>query len=138
MPLPEGSGGDEVLVDGEPAPPGPVVRLVNSAGTFLDLRGYAGDIGADTPDDGRFDEVTARFGISGSAFVMHRDTWRELGPFADKFFAYYEDIDWCWRANLRGKQVLYDPTATVEHRRSASSGGNTSLGCASCRSGTAH
>ena len=123
VPLPEGSGGDEVLVDGEPAPPGPVVRLVNSAGTFLDLRGYAGDIGADTPDDGRFDEVTPRFGISGSAFVMRRDMWRELGPFADRFFAYYEDIDWCWRANLRGKQVLYDPAATVEHRRSASSGG---------------
>ena len=123
VPLPEGTRGDEVLVDGEPAPPGPVVRLVNSAGTFLDLRGYGGDIGADTPDDGRFDEATARFGISGSAFVMRREVWRELGPFAGRFFAYYEDIDWCWRANLRGKQVLYDPAATVEHRRSASSGG---------------
>ena len=33
-----------------------VVRLMNSAGAFLDDRGYAGDIGADTPDDGQFDE----------------------------------------------------------------------------------
>lgn len=123
VPLPEGTRGDEVLVDGESAPPGPVVRLVNSAGTFLDMRGYGGDIGADTPDDGRFDQATPRFGISGSAFVMRKEMWRELGPFADRFFAYYEDIDWCWRANLRGKQVLYDPAATVEHRRSASSGG---------------
>jgi N-acetylglucosaminyl-diphospho-decaprenol L-rhamnosyltransferase len=123
VPLPEGSRDDEVLVDGEPAPPGPVVRLVNSAGTFLDMRGYGGDIGADTPDDGRFDEATPRFGISGSAFVMRKEVWRELGPFAGRFFAYYEDIDWCWRANLRGKQVLYDPAATVEHHRSASSGG---------------
>jgi N-acetylglucosaminyl-diphospho-decaprenol L-rhamnosyltransferase len=123
VPLPEGSTGNEVLVDGEPAPPGPVVRLLNSAGTFLDLRGYGGDIGADLPDDGRFDEVIPRFGISGSAFVMRREVWQELGPFAGRYFAYYEDIDWCWRANLAGKQVLYDPTATVEHRRSASSGG---------------
>ena len=55
--------------------------------------------------------------------MTRRETWSELGPFAGRFFAYYEDIDWCWRANWRGKQLLYDPAATVEHRRSASSGG---------------
>jgi len=32
-------------------------------------------------------------------------------------------MDWCWRAQLAGKRILYDPSATVEHRRSASSGG---------------
>jgi GT2 family glycosyltransferase len=50
-------------------------------------------------------------------------TWHRLGPFASRFFAYYEDIDWCWRARLAGMKVLYDPSATIEHRRSASSGG---------------
>ena len=110
-------------MDGQPAPPGPVVRLLNSAGAFLDTRGYGGDIGADTPDDGRFNELAERFAISGSAFVTRRGTWHEIGPFAARFFAYYEDMDWCWRAHLAGKRVLYDPGATVEHRRSASSGG---------------
>jgi GT2 family glycosyltransferase len=121
--LPEADDQAEVTVNGEPAPPGPVVRLINSAGAFLDTRGYGGDIGADTPDDGRFDEVAERFSISGSAFVTRRDMWDEIGPFAARFFAYYEDVDWCWRAHLAGKRVLYDPSATVEHRRSASSGG---------------
>lgn len=121
--LPEADDQAEVTVNGEPAPPGPVVRLINSAGAFLDTRGYGGDIGADTPDDGRFDEVAERFSISGSAFVTRRDMWDEIGPFAARFFAYYEDVDWCWRAHLAGKRVLYDPNATVEHRRSASSGG---------------
>ena len=55
--------------------------------------------------------------------MTRRATWREVGPFAARFFAYYEDMDWCWRARLAGKRVLYDPSATVEHRRSASSGG---------------
>lgn len=123
VPLPDADGEAEVLVDGLPAPPGPVVRLLNSAGAFLDTRGYGGDIGADTPDDGRFDEVAERFAISGSAFVTRRQTWQEIGTFAARFFAYYEDLDWCWRARLAGKRVLYDPAATVEHRRSASSGG---------------
>jgi GT2 family glycosyltransferase len=123
VPLPHTDGAAEVIVDGQPAPPGPVVRLINSAGAFLDTRGYGGDIAADTPDDGRFDEVAERFAISGSAFVTRKATWHEIGPFAARYFAYYEDMDWCWRARLAGKRILYDPSATVEHRRSASSGG---------------
>jgi hypothetical protein len=99
------------------------VRLVNSAGVFLDIRGYAGDVGSDTADDGRFDEPGERFAISGNGFVTTMATWRRLGPFAARFFAYYEDLDWCWRARLAGMTVRYDPSATVEHRRSASSGG---------------
>jgi len=123
VPLPGADGDEEVTVDGQPAPPGPVVRLINSVGAFLDTRGYGGDIGADTPDDGRFNDLAERFAISGSAFVTRRGIWQEIGPFAARFFAYYEDMDWCWRARLAGKRVLYDPGATVEHRRSASSGG---------------
>lgn len=127
VPLPEdweeGGASPEVLVNGEPAPPGPVTRLVNSAGAFLDSRGYAGDIGADSADDGRFDAQTERFGLSGCALVTRMGTWRSLGPFAAPYFAYYEDADWCWRARLAGMKVVYDPAATVAHRRSASSGG---------------
>jgi GT2 family glycosyltransferase len=113
----------DVLVDGQPAPPGPVVRLVNSAGAFLDKRGYAGDIGEAAPDDGRFDQPAEAFAVSGSALAARAETWRRIGPFAEQYFAYYEDVDWCWRARLRGMRLLYDPGGTVEHRRSASSGG---------------
>jgi cellulose synthase/poly-beta-1,6-N-acetylglucosamine synthase-like glycosyltransferase len=123
VPLAEGTDDPKIVINGRPAPAGRVVRLLNSAGAFLDKRGYAGDIGADTTDDGRFDEPGERFAVSGAAFVTRRDTWRRLGPFARRYFAYYEDIDWCWRAHLAGMKVWYDPAATVEHRRSASSGG---------------
>ncbi len=123
VPLPVGNPAAEVFVNGEPAPTGRVVRLVNSAGGFLDDRGYGGDIGDESPDDGQFDEKADRFAVSGSAFVTRKKTWAELGPFAGRFFAYYEDVDWCWRAQLAGRRIVYDPSATVEHRRSASSGG---------------
>ena len=64
-------------MNGEPAPPGRVVRLINSAGGFLDDRGYGGDIGANTPDDGQFDQVADRFAVSGCALVTRRETWSE-------------------------------------------------------------
>jgi GT2 family glycosyltransferase len=123
VPLPDANAGAEVLVNGEPAPPGRVVRLINSAGGFLDDRGYGGDIGNNTADDGQFDETTERFAVSGCALVTRKETWARIGPFAGRFFAYYEDIDWCWRAQLAGQRIVYDPTSTIEHRRSASSGG---------------
>jgi GT2 family glycosyltransferase len=123
VPLADGSDDPTIVIDGRAAPPGRVVHLLNSAGAFLDRRGYAGDIGADTTDDGRFDQPGDRFAISGAAFVTRRQTWRRLGPFAARYFAYYEDVDWCWRAHLAGMRVWYDPATTVEHRRSASSGG---------------
>jgi GT2 family glycosyltransferase len=122
IPLPEGDG-TTVLVDGQPPPSGPVVRVVNSVGAFLDKRGYAGDIGFGAPDDGRFSQGAERFAVAGTAFVVRMPTWHKIGPFAGRFFAYYEDIDWCWRAQLAGMNVVYDPTVVVEHRRSASSGG---------------
>jgi GT2 family glycosyltransferase len=123
VPLPFDDAADEVLVDGEKPPPGRVVRLVNSTGAYLDKRGYAGDIGSGTPDDGRFDRPADRFALSAAAWVTRAETWRRLGGFAEPFFAYYEDIDWCWRAQLAGMRLVYDPAATVEHRGSASSGG---------------
>jgi hypothetical protein len=124
-PLPKGTDGQhvEVLVDGEPAPAGPICRLINSAGLYLRPDGYAGDLGLGAPDDGRFDDRWDRFALSGTALVTRADTWRRIGGLAAKYFAYYEDIDWCWRANLAGFRLVYDPSSVVEHLRSATSGG---------------
>ena len=43
-----------VVLDGEPVPIRRVVDLVNSAGSYLRKDGYAGDCGADLPDDDRW------------------------------------------------------------------------------------
>jgi GT2 family glycosyltransferase len=112
-----------VEIDGVPAPPGRSCRVVNSAGLYLRTDGYAGDIGFGAPDDGRFDTRADRFALSGAALAVRADTWRLLGGLAGPYFAYYEDIDWCWRAGLAGLRLVYDPTATVDHRRGATSGG---------------
>ena len=125
VPVPAPTGEAEIRLNGLSAPDGPSCRLVNSAGIYLRPDGYAGDIGLGAPDDGRFDVATDRFALSGTAMAFRADTWRRLGGFASPFFAYYEDVDWCWRAALAGLRLRYDPTARVLHRRSATSGGAT-------------
>ncbi|HEX6394481.1 MAG TPA: glycosyltransferase family 2 protein [Acidimicrobiales bacterium] len=115
---------DEVLINGDPARPGPVCRLLNKAGGYMKSDGVLGDIGDGTPDDGRWDTPSEPFFASATAMVMRREVFDEIGGLAEPFFAYYEDADWCWRARLRGMRVLYEPHAKVEHLHSATSGGS--------------
>lgn len=122
----ESSGHEaSVVVNGAGVAPVRVVKLVNSAGCYLRRDGYAGDIGAETPDDGSYDRPADRFALSGVALVARRETFARLGVFAERFFAYYEDIDWCWRAGLAGMALRYDPTSTVIHARGLTSGGTS-------------
>ena len=114
---------DDLLVNGEPAPVRGEVTLVNNAGSYLSTEGHVGDYGYLSPDDGTFDEPADRFGACGAAMVVRRDTLRRLGVFAGHFFAYYEDVDWCWRAQLAGLRVRFDPAGVVRHVGGVTSGG---------------
>jgi GT2 family glycosyltransferase len=116
----------EVRVNGEAPTLGPMCRLLNKAGSYLRSDGQLGDHGAESPDDGRWDEAAERFFASGTALVTRMATFAEVGGLADPFFAYYEDGDWGWRARLAGHRIVYDPGSVVDHRVSASSGGTNS------------
>jgi GT2 family glycosyltransferase len=123
--VPVDDPGAEVQVDGGTRGVGQACRVVNSAGMYLRSDGYAGDIGIGSGDDGRFDRATDRFGVSFTAVALRRAAWDLVGPLARPYFAYYEDVDWCWRAQLAGLRIRYDPSSSVVHRWSATSGGAT-------------
>jgi len=112
-----------LLLNGEPTGIRRVVHLVNSAGSYLRKDGYAGDCGADLPDDDRWNLERECFAVTGTALVTTAAVLARVGPLERGYFAYYEDIDWCWRARLQGYRVMYDPTSTVQHVRGQTSGG---------------
>ena len=114
---------ERLVVDGEPAPVTRQVTLVNNAGSYLSTEGHAGDHGYLAPDDGTFDTPAERFGACGAALVTTRAALGRVGAFAAGFFAYYEDVDWCWRARLSGLRVLYEPAGVVRHVGGVSTGG---------------
>ena len=116
----------ELVIDGEPVRVHRVVDLVNSAGCYLRRDGYAGDFGAARADDGAFDHPRECFAASGSALVTTSRVLESVGRLEPSFFAYYEDVDWCWRARLQGFRVLYDPASTVRHVSGQTSGGTRS------------
>ena len=67
------------------------------------------------------------FGGSGSALLCRRQMMDDIRIGADyfdeSFFAYWEDIDLAWRAQLRGWRCAYEPSAIGHHVGSASQEG---------------
>jgi GT2 family glycosyltransferase len=95
--------------------------ILDSAGIHLPRHRRPRDRGSEEPDRGRYERAELLFGVSGAAMWMRRSALADLaidGEVADEdFFAYQDDTDLCWRANLLGWQVLYEPAAVAIHRR---------------------
>jgi GT2 family glycosyltransferase len=123
VPLPGGATPADVLVDGEPVTAVRTVDIINNAGSYLSAEGHGGDYGFRTPDGPPFDLAGDRFSACGAAVAFRAETFRRLGGFAAAYFAYYEDTDWCWRAQLAGLRIRYEPAATVRHVGGVSTGG---------------
>lgn len=76
---------------------------------------------SDLLDDGRSWETVQKFDfVNGCALFVPRKVWESVGLFEESFFLYYEEMDWCFRAQKVGIPSLYCPTAKLWHRESAS------------------
>jgi len=72
-------------------------------------------------DNGQFDVEEYVFGASGGASLYRCAMLRVIGIFDEKYFAYYEDVDISFRAQLAGWKVWYEPKAIAYHRVGATS-----------------
>lgn len=69
----------------------------------------------------KYDKDTWVFGASGGASLYRIKMLEEIGLFDEDFFAYYEDVDISFRAQLAGWKVGYQPKALVYHEIGATS-----------------
>jgi GT2 family glycosyltransferase len=69
----------------------------------------------------KYDRDTWVFGASGGASLYRVKTLEQIGLFDEDFFAYYEDVDISFRAQLAGWKVAYVPSAVVYHEIGATS-----------------
>jgi GT2 family glycosyltransferase len=68
-----------------------------------------------------YDREEEVFFSSGCACLYRREMLNDIGMFDEDFFAYADDTDMGWRAQLAGWRCIYNPKAIVYHRHSASS-----------------
>jgi GT2 family glycosyltransferase/glycosyltransferase involved in cell wall biosynthesis len=95
---------------------------IDAIGNLMDPIGQAYNMGIGQLDIGQYDRVEETFGACFAAALLRRDAWREglVGPMDEKYFMYYEDVDWCLRAGILGYKFLTCPTAVVHHTHSLS------------------
>jgi GT2 family glycosyltransferase len=48
---------------------------------------------------------------------LRRDCWRQLGGLDEDFFLYYEDVDFCRRADAAGWSVWFEPRLFAVHHQ---------------------
>jgi len=96
--------------------------LVNHAGGKLTRIGGGIDLGFMTRSIQEEYHERCVGCVSGASMIVPRSVFLSLGGFDPDFFAYFEDVDYCWRAWLFGFRVLYVPPSIMYHKFSATMG----------------
>jgi len=93
------------------------------AGGKLDLANViGGHRGVDEKDHGQYEMIEETENVTGGAMFVGREVFEKIGFFDDKYFLYYEDSDFCFRAKKEGFKLFYAPKAIVYHENAKSTG----------------
>lgn len=64
------------------------------------------------PNEDKPQEVEMAY---GAAWLIKKDLFNKLGGFDEKFFLYYEDVDFCRRVRKNNKKIYYYPKVLIKH-----------------------
>lgn len=91
----------------------------------LAVIGYFSGLGRLFPRSNRLNEYLMSYmdenrthpvaGVAGSCMLIRRDVITAIGYLDERFFAYQEDADFCFRARAAGWQVYYVPEGQIVH-----------------------
>jgi GT2 family glycosyltransferase/lipopolysaccharide/colanic/teichoic acid biosynthesis glycosyltransferase len=59
--------------------------------------------------------------VIGACLLVRREAIEKVGSMDERFFLYFEDIDWCYRMQHHGWAVYYVPESVMVHRYERSS-----------------
>ncbi|GAK57086.1 undecaprenyl-phosphate glucose phosphotransferase [Candidatus Vecturithrix granuli] len=67
--------------------------------------------------------------VLGACMLIRRSALKDVGLMDERFFLYFEDVDWCYRMKKGGWRVCYLPQAKMihHHRRESANGMNKTL-----------
>ena len=104
-------------------------NLIQFAGytplTNITVRNHA--IGFGEEDHGQYDTAHPTPYAHGAAMLIKREAIENAGLMPECFFLYYEEIDWSMMFTRAGYEIWYDPTCTVYHKESQTTGQNSPL-----------
>lgn len=103
-------------------------RVIWYAGGLIDWNNiYAYHRGVDEVDHGQYNDIQETDFATGCCMLIKRNVIEKIGLLNEKYFLYYEDVDYSQTAKLNGFSVHYYPEAVIFHKNAGSSQGPGSL-----------
>lgn len=92
--------------------------VVWSVGGAIDWRrGWTWMVGLDEQDSGQFGSAPRAVDfVTGCALLISRPALQAAGLLDERFFMYYEEVEWCVRVARAGFSIRHVPTARVWHK----------------------
>ncbi|MBQ6086535.1 MAG: glycosyltransferase family 2 protein [Bacteroidales bacterium] len=94
-------------------------EYAGAAGGLMDRNGYPFCRGRVLrkveKDEGQYDTPKDVLWVSGACLLTRASLWKEFGGLDDRFFAHFEEIDYCWRLQRAGHKVTVVPRSEVFH-----------------------
>lgn len=84
-------------------------------------------IGFREQDTGKYDKSRPTPYLHGAAMLIHREAIEKAGMMPEVYFLYYEELDWSLQIRRAGFELEYNPSATVYHFESSSTGQESPL-----------
>ncbi len=71
-------------------------------------------------DNNQYDDDAPCFWASGTAIMVRKEYFLEVEKFDENFFAHMEEIDLCWRLQLKGHNIYVNPKSVIYHKNAVS------------------
>lgn len=105
---------------------GPAIEFVKNEKKLYDLGGYINmTIGKTRHDNEKkipFEVLQFPDYVSGCCMLIKKEVFEKIGNFDERFFLYYEDVDFCLRARKAGFAIALDPAVILYHSLSKAVG----------------
>jgi GT2 family glycosyltransferase len=93
--------------------------FINSMGNSTHPNGQSHDNFIGYLDVGQFDATDQVFTACFGAAMLRRSAVEQIGYMDERFFVYYSDADWAFRARVCGYDIVAAPQAVVYHKFTA-------------------
>lgn len=98
------------------------------AGGIFDMANIIGSHkGVDQPDSAKFNQDEETDFVTGGAMMVKSEVFQQIGLLDERYFLYYEDSDFSFRAKKAGFKLMYSPEAVVYHANGSATGVGSAL-----------
>lgn len=90
-------------------------KIWNAGGKYIPFLGLTRTIGYNQVAKEKYNQPKTIDWITGCCFLVSSEIVKEVGMLNEKFFIYYEDVDWSFRIRKAGYRLAYEPKSVVYH-----------------------